>query len=158
MYIQCKTAPQQDRDLSGTLSGMALWGLWCLIYSYCGGALHKAGWRDSPRLSGSQPLVCLPTLVTSVSHSYLRWRGVTQGGVACSPNCANARTIVPPLQRRPTVGPGSQWPPFGNSSPGQFPNWVRVRHCKGGKMGSGGVGVEGVVWWVRVVVGIVALG
>jgi len=39
------------------------------------------------------------------------------------------------MQRRPTVGPGSQWPPFGNVSPEQFPNWVRVQHCKGGKHG-----------------------
>ena len=31
------------------------------------------------------------------------------------------------MQRRPTVGPGSQCPPFGNVSPEQFPNWVRVQ-------------------------------
>ena len=44
------------------------------------------------------------------------------------------------MQRRPTVGPGSQWPPFGNGSPEQFPNWVRVQHCKGGKHGRWRVG------------------
>ena len=44
------------------------------------------------------------------------------------------------MQRRPTVGPGSQWPPCGNVSPEQFPNWVRVRHCRGGQMGGGGIG------------------
>ena len=46
------------------------------------------------------------------------------------------------MQHRPTVGPGSQWPPSGNVSPEQFPNWVRVQHCKDGKHGErrGGVG------------------
>ena len=29
------------------------------------------------------------------------------------------------MQRRPTVGPGSQKAPFGCGSPEQFPNWVR---------------------------------
>ena len=49
------------------------------------------------------------------------------------------------MQRRPTVGPGSQWHPFGNVSPEQFPNWVRVQHCKGGKHGEvGGWGEYGI--------------
>ena len=40
------------------------------------------------------------------------------------------------MQRRPTVGPGSQWTPFRECLPGViFPNWVRVRQCKGGKHG-----------------------
>ena len=48
------------------------------------------------------------------------------------------------MQRRPTVGPGSQWTPFREWLPGViFPNWVRVRHCKGGKHGRGGGGVGG---------------
>ena len=48
------------------------------------------------------------------------------------------------MQRRPTVGRGSQWPPFGNVPPELNPNWVRVRHCKVGQMGGGEVAsVEG---------------
>ena len=47
------------------------------------------------------------------------------------------------MQRRPTVGPGSRWPPFGNVSPEQFQKWARVRHSsgKGGKDGEWRVGV-----------------
>ena len=47
------------------------------------------------------------------------------------------------MQRRPTVGPGFQWPPFGSVSLEQFPSWARVRHCKGGKHGERRVGVVG---------------
>ena len=44
------------------------------------------------------------------------------------------------MQRCPTVGPGSQCPPFGNVSPEQFPNWARVQYYKGGKHGEWRVG------------------
>ena len=65
-------------------------------------------------------------LVTLVSHSQPLWRGVTQGGVAPvfpfgrALNCADARTMryAPPMQRRPTVGPGSQKAPFRERLPG----------------------------------------
>ena len=49
------------------------------------------------------------------------------------------------MQRCPTAGPGSQWPPCGNGSPEQFPHWVRVQHCKGGKDGERRGGVEGII-------------
>jgi len=52
------------------------------------------------------------------------------------------------MQRRSTVGPGSQWPPFGNGSPEQFPNWARVRHCKGGKHGEVEAWARCVKWRV----------
>ena len=60
---------------------------------------------------------CLVTLATVVSHLQLLWRGFAQGGVGSSfrsgldPTCSDTRTIVPPMQKSPTVEPGSQGSP-----------------------------------------------
>ena len=59
------------------------------------------------------------------------------------------------MQSRHTVGPGSQWSPVGKISPVAIQNWVRVRQCKGGKKGGGGVGwvvVPGEVLEIEVTV------
>ena len=41
------------------------------------------------------------------------------------------------MQRRPTIGPGSQRPFREQPLPGTFSNWLRVQHYKGGKIRDG---------------------
>ena len=103
-------------------------------------------------------------LVTLVSHLQPLWRDFTQGGLApvfpfgLDPTCSDTRTIVPPVQKRPTAPDLSGF--ILGRLPGCDPNWERVRQCKGGKreaegQGGGRTKVRGVEVEVVVVVACV---